>query len=160
LAVPEALRTLTVMLAELSVTASSSNVAELFRTGTPSELDLHLAYLGASEQDEARAPYQNIVALGSHTAILHYVAYTRERVTGATSFLIDAGANTDCEARLLVQFAVMGAVYSRAILGHTDPVVGLVSIGGEETKGTVELGDLKYLGEAKVPAKPTKKEKK
>ncbi|MBA3455952.1 MAG: Xaa-Pro dipeptidase, partial [Deltaproteobacteria bacterium] len=68
------------------------HVAELFRTGTPSELDLHLAYLGASEQDEARAPYQNIVALGAHTAILHYVAYTRERITGDTSFLIDAGA--------------------------------------------------------------------
>ncbi len=68
------------------------HVAELFRTGTPSELDLHLAYLGMSEQDEARAPYQNIVALGAHTAILHYVAYTRERVTGDTSFLIDAGA--------------------------------------------------------------------
>ena len=68
------------------------HAAEQFLNGTPSELDLHLAYLGASEQDEARAPYQNIVALGAHTAILHYVAYTRERVTGSTSFLIDAGA--------------------------------------------------------------------
>ena len=67
------------------------HVAELFLNGTPSELDLHLAYLGASEQDEARAPYQNIVALGAHSTILHYVAYTRERVTGDTSFLIDAG---------------------------------------------------------------------
>ncbi len=68
------------------------HVAELFHAGTPSELDLHLAYLGASEQDEARAPYQGIVALGAHAAILHYVAYTRERITGGTSFLIDAGA--------------------------------------------------------------------
>lgn len=63
-----------------------------FEGGTPSELELHLAFLEGSEQDEARAPYQNIVALGAHTAILHYVAYQRERVTGDTSFLIDAGA--------------------------------------------------------------------
>jgi Xaa-Pro dipeptidase len=67
-------------------------VAELFRTATPSELDLHLAYLAASEQDDLWAPYKGIVALGSHAAVLHFVAYTRERVTGDTSLLVDAGA--------------------------------------------------------------------
>jgi Xaa-Pro dipeptidase len=66
--------------------------AELFRTATPSELDLHLAYLAASEQDDLWAPYKGIVALGSHAAVLHFVAYTRERVTGDTSLLVDAGA--------------------------------------------------------------------
>jgi len=35
----------------------------------------------------------------------------------------------------LVQFAMMGSVYSRAILGRERPVVGLLSIGGEDTKG-------------------------
>ena len=49
--------------------------------------------------------------------------------------LIDAGANIDCEPKLLRQFAVMGSVYSRIILGPENPVVGLLSIGGEETKG-------------------------
>ncbi len=49
--------------------------------------------------------------------------------------LIDAGANTDCDPMLLVQFAVMGSVYSEVILGQRQPVVGLVSIGGEEIKG-------------------------
>ncbi len=67
-------------------------VAELFRAGAPSELDLHLAYLAASEQDDLWAPYKGIVALGSHAAVLHFVAYTRERVTGDTSLLVDAGA--------------------------------------------------------------------
>lgn len=66
--------------------------AELFRTATPSELDLHLAYLAASEQDDLWAPYKGIVALGSHASVLHFVAYTRERVTGDTSLLVDAGA--------------------------------------------------------------------
>ncbi len=49
--------------------------------------------------------------------------------------LIDAGANIDCGSRLLAQFGVMGTVYSRMILNRDDPVSGLVSIGGEETKG-------------------------
>lgn len=66
--------------------------AELFRAGAPSELDLHLAYLAASEQDDLWAPYKGIVALGNHAAVLHFVAYTRERVTGDTSLLVDAGA--------------------------------------------------------------------
>lgn len=67
--------------------------AELFRTATPSELELHLAYLNASEQDDLWAPYKGIVALGSHSAVLHYIAYTREHIAGDTSFLIDAGAS-------------------------------------------------------------------
>jgi len=49
--------------------------------------------------------------------------------------LIDAGANTDCSPRLLLQFAVMGSVYAREILGQARPVVGLLSIGGEDSKG-------------------------
>jgi len=72
--------------------AGHERARQRFATGTPSELELHLTYLDASEQDEARAPYQNIVALGAHAAVLHYVAYERTRVAGDTSFLIDAGA--------------------------------------------------------------------
>ena len=54
---------------------------------------------------------------------------------GRPFVLIDAGANIDCSAKLLGQFAVMGSVYSRVIMGQQDPVVGLMSIGGEATKG-------------------------
>jgi glycerol-3-phosphate acyltransferase PlsX len=49
--------------------------------------------------------------------------------------LVDAGANLDCTPRQLVQFAMMGSVYSRVILGRENPVVGLLSIGGEDSKG-------------------------
>jgi len=49
--------------------------------------------------------------------------------------LIDAGANTDCDGRMLAQFAVMGSVYSEFVLKHERPTVGLLSIGGEEIKG-------------------------
>jgi len=54
---------------------------------------------------------------------------------GRPFVLIDAGANTDCSSPLLVQFAAMGSVYSRQILGQQNPVVGLLSIGGESSKG-------------------------
>ena len=49
--------------------------------------------------------------------------------------LIDAGANTDCTPKMLGHFAAMGSVYSRMIMHAENPVVGLVSIGGEDIKG-------------------------
>lgn len=49
--------------------------------------------------------------------------------------LIDAGANTDCSAEMLYQFALMGSVYSRIIFGVQNPRIGLMSIGGEDAKG-------------------------
>ena len=55
--------------------------------------------------------------------------------------LLDLGANTECDARNLVQFAVMGAAYSRAALGIGSPRVRLLNIGTEELKGTDELRD-------------------
>ncbi len=63
-----------------------------FQAGTPSELEIHLGYLMASDQDETWAPYKGIVALGAHAAVLHYMAYTTERIAGDTSLLVDAGA--------------------------------------------------------------------
>jgi glycerol-3-phosphate acyltransferase PlsX len=49
--------------------------------------------------------------------------------------LVDVGANVDCTPRMLVQFAVMGEVYSRVILKTSRPRIGLLSIGTEEHKG-------------------------
>jgi glycerol-3-phosphate acyltransferase PlsX len=49
--------------------------------------------------------------------------------------LIDAGANPDSTPTNLLQFAIMGSVYCRHVLGHKDPSVGLMSIGEEDTKG-------------------------
>lgn len=49
--------------------------------------------------------------------------------------LVDAGATIDCAPRQLVQFAAMGSVYSREILGQASPVVGLLSVGDEDVKG-------------------------
>lgn len=53
--------------------------------------------------------------------------------------MLDLGANTECDARNLVQFAVMGAAYSRIVTGREEPRVRLLNIGTEEIKGTDQL---------------------
>lgn len=50
--------------------------------------------------------------------------------------LIDAGANTECRPEFLAQFAVMGRLLARDVMGITDPTVGILSIGEEAGKGT------------------------
>jgi glycerol-3-phosphate acyltransferase PlsX len=49
--------------------------------------------------------------------------------------LVDSGANVDCDARELVGFAHLGAVYARDVLGRAEPAVGLLNIGEEDEKG-------------------------
>src|ERR1700676_4224827 len=54
---------------------------------------------------------------------------------GTAAILLDVGANVDCKAHNLEQFAVMGEIYFRSMFGTRDPRVGLLSIGEEESKG-------------------------
>jgi len=49
--------------------------------------------------------------------------------------LLDAGANVECKPIHLAQFAVMGSIYSREVLRHRNPRVGVLSIGREDSKG-------------------------
>jgi glycerol-3-phosphate acyltransferase PlsX len=49
--------------------------------------------------------------------------------------VLDSGANVDCSAQELVSFARLGAVYAEDILGRTNPVIALLSIGEEPEKG-------------------------
>jgi phosphate acyltransferase len=55
--------------------------------------------------------------------------------------LLDAGANAECQPQWLVQFAQMGAVFSRERYGIAEPRVGLLSIGEEPTKGNALVKD-------------------
>ena len=59
--------------------------------------------------------------------------------------MLDLGANTECDAQNLVQFAVMGAAYARTVLDLPKPRVKLLNIGTEELKGTDELKDAAAL---------------
>jgi phosphate acyltransferase len=49
--------------------------------------------------------------------------------------MLDLGANVECDAEKLVQFALMGDVFARAVLGLAQPSVGLLNVGSEELKG-------------------------
>ena len=78
-------------------------------------------------------------------------------VPGTTpTVLLDAGANADCQASWLVQFAQMGSAYARTRYGLPDPRVGLLSIGEESSKGSAlvkevhpllaEAGGVRFVG--------------
>ena len=56
---------------------------------------------------------------------------TRQR----PAVLLDSGATVECRPQHLVQFAIMGSAYARVALGCSQPTVGLLSVGEEETKG-------------------------
>jgi glycerol-3-phosphate acyltransferase PlsX len=71
------------------------------------------------------------------------------------TILLDGGANSDCDAHNLLQFALMGSIYAENLLGRTSPRVGLLSIGEEKskgnelTRGTYELlegSELNFVG--------------
>ena len=59
--------------------------------------------------------------------------------------MLDLGANTECDARNLVQFAIMGAAYARVVNAGRTPRVRLLNIGTEEIKGTGEVQEAARL---------------
>lgn len=77
--------------------------------------------------------------------------------------LLDLGANVECRASHLVQFALMGAAFAQTVLGRERPSVGLLSNGTESTKGTetlrdahrlLTLTDLRFVGQIEGDALP------
>jgi len=76
-------------------------------------------------------------------------------LTGRGVVLVDVGANAECRPTHLLQFAIMGNIYARMILGLRSPRVALMSIGEEEVKGNdltreayklLERSDLNFVG--------------
>ena len=59
--------------------------------------------------------------------------------------VLDSGANVDCSADELVQFARLGCVYAEDVLGRTNPSVGLLSIGEEPEKGNAVVKEAHAL---------------
>ena len=55
--------------------------------------------------------------------------------TDGTTLVLDVGANVDCDANNLKEFAIMGQVYAEDVLGIENPLTGLLSNGEEESKG-------------------------
>jgi glycerol-3-phosphate acyltransferase PlsX len=76
-------------------------------------------------------------------------------VKNGHAVVLDIGANAECRPEFLVQFAIMGTIYAKTILGKTNPRVGLLSNGEEEGKGNnlvrntfplLEESNLNFIG--------------
>jgi len=68
------------------------------------------------------------------------------------SVMLDLGANVQCDADNLVQFAVMGNVFARTVLGVVSPTMGLLNVGSEDMKGHEALREASaLLREFKLP---------
>ena len=59
------------------------------------------------------------------------------KLNGDTGLLLDVGFNADCKPENLNQFATLGSLYAKGILGIQNPRVGLLNVGEEEGKGNV-----------------------
>ena len=66
----------------------------------------------------------------------------RARTAAGRTVLLDVGANAQCKARHLEEFAIMGSAYARGVLHVARPRVGLMSLGEEETKGNELVRDV------------------
>ena len=70
----------------------------------------------------------------------------------AESVMLDLGANLQCDANNLVEFAVMGNVFARTVLGVLEPTVGLLNVGSEDVKGHEALREAHaVLRDANMP---------
>lgn len=90
-----------------------------------------------------------VISAGSTGALLTGATLTVKRIRGIRRaalapvlpagehgvMLIDCGANVECTAEYLLQFAFMGSFYARKLMGCEKPRVGLLNVGTEDTKG-------------------------
>jgi glycerol-3-phosphate acyltransferase PlsX len=126
--------------------------ADAFRTKADSSLVRAVKAVADGEAHAVVSPGSTGAILAAGLVHLHRVAGVRRPAIAVPiparkgpSVLIDAGANADCRAEHLVQFATMGAVFAEEILGIARPTVRLLSIGEEAEKGnqlTLEAHEL------------------
>lgn len=90
-----------------------------------------------------------VVSAGNTGAVMEVALFTIGRIQGikrpalttfwpsmqGTKIMLDTGANADCRAEYLYQFATMGSIYVQKIMGIEKPKVGLLNIGSEAIKG-------------------------
>jgi glycerol-3-phosphate acyltransferase PlsX len=109
--------------------SSLVRAAEAVRDGTAS------AMVSAGNTGATMA--SALLRMGRLSGVQRPAIATPIPVPGSTpTVLLDAGANAECTAQYLVQFAQMGSVFAATRYGIDKPRVGLLSIGEEDTKGT------------------------
>ena len=87
----------------------------------------------------------SVVHLKLHTGLTRPAIATIFPTAQLPVIVLDAGANVDCSAGELVQFARLGVTYAEDLLDRANPVVGLLSIGEEPEKGNAVVKEAHVL---------------
>lgn len=125
-----------------SVVRPSERPSLALRRGQRSSMRLAIDAVGNGEA-------QGVVSAGNTGALMAMAKVVLKTLPGISrpaiaslfptrrgeTVMLDLGANVDCDAENLVQFALMGEVFARSVLGVVKPTVGLLNVGIEEIKG-------------------------
>lgn len=129
------------------------------RTGRGSSMRLAIDAVSAGDA-------AGIVSAGNTGALMAMAKFVLKTLPGITrpaiasffptmrgeTVMLDLGANVQCDAENLVQFAVMGNVFARTVLGVVSPTVGILNVGSEDQKGHEALREASaLLREIKLP---------
>jgi glycerol-3-phosphate acyltransferase PlsX len=124
------------------VVTGDARPSQALRTGRRSSMRLAIDAVAAGDAD-------CVVSAGNTGALMAMAKFGLRMMPGidrpamasffptqrGESVLLDLGANVECDADNLVQFALMGDVFARTVLGLLQPTVGLLNVGSEEMKG-------------------------
>ena len=122
--------------------APDDKPSQVLRTGRGTSMRLAIDAVADGHAD-------GVVSAGNTGALMALAKFALKTMPGidrpaiATFFptmrgetvMLDLGANIECDAENLVQFALMGDVFARTVLGVTEPTVGLLNVGSEDLKG-------------------------
>jgi glycerol-3-phosphate acyltransferase PlsX len=124
------------------VIADDAKPSLAFRTGRQSSMRLAIDAVADGRAD-------GVVSAGNTGALMAMAKFALKMLPGidrpaiasffptqrGESVMLDLGANVECDAENLVQFALMGDVFARTVLGLVEPTVGLLNVGAEDLKG-------------------------
>ncbi len=124
------------------IVTNDAKPAQALRGGRNSSMRLAINAVGDGEA-------AGIVSAGNTGALMAMAKFVLKTLPGidrpaiATYFptrrgesvMLDLGANVECDADNLIQFAVMGEVFARNVLGLNNPTVGILNVGQEDLKG-------------------------
>jgi glycerol-3-phosphate acyltransferase PlsX len=136
------LKKVSVLRHTVSVVTMEDKPSQALRSGRGSSMRLAI---DAVHSGEASA----VVSAGNTGALMAMAKFVLKTLPGidrpaiasffptlrSESVMLDLGANVQCDAENLVQFAIMGNVFARTVLGVREPSMGLLNVGAEELKG-------------------------
>ncbi|MBO0737695.1 MAG: phosphate acyltransferase PlsX [Alphaproteobacteria bacterium] len=124
------------------IVADDAKPSLALRTGRQSSMRLAIEAVADGRAD-------GVVSAGNTGALMAIAKFVLKMLPGidrpaiasffptrrGESVMLDLGANVECDAENLVQFALMGDVFARTVLGLIEPTVGLLNVGSEDLKG-------------------------